>query len=82
MSKYTIEVSVTPCCTSCGEELGVGGTIPDNSRDRGPLRKDNPYERKDQRVFVYACQKCFVFARDEDALRAALAKINTEKVTP
>jgi hypothetical protein len=75
MSAYKIEVSITPCCTSCGDELGSMTTIPDVSRERNPFQKDNPFERKDRRVFVPACQKCFVFVRDIDALKAAVERI-------
>lgn len=58
MSKYTIEVSFTPLCGSCGGELepSLTASLPSDS----PFDRDNPYERKDRRVYVNACEKCFV----------------------
>lgn len=57
-SKYTIEVSITPLCSSCGKDLEIGMTqaLPSHH----PLERDNPYERTDRRVFVLACPDCFV----------------------
>jgi len=60
--KHTIEVTITPLCTACGAELKVGGT---ESKSTGhPFDRDSPWERKDQRVFVYACEDCFVWKGD------------------
>lgn len=57
---YSIEVSITPLCGSCGKELVVGVT---QSRVTGhPFDRDNPYERKDRRVFVEACPDCYTFS--------------------
>jgi len=65
---YQIEVSITPLCTCCGEELKVGFTQSKPSSD--PLNRDNPYERTDRRVFIHACEKCFIFKGDIPAVTA------------
>jgi hypothetical protein len=73
MSAYKIEVSITPLCSSCGEELCVGLT--ESKTIHHPFERDNPYERKDRRVFITPCEKCFVYRGDVDptfkATRAA-----------
>lgn len=57
MSAYTIEVSVTLLCSCCGKELPQPTT---ESKPTGhPLEWDNPFERKDRRVFVTVCGDCF-----------------------
>ena len=55
--KYTIEVSITPLCTCCGDELPILCTQSKPGHD--PLHRDDPYERTHRRVFVQACEKCF-----------------------
>jgi len=62
--KHTIEVSFTPLCTACGKELQTGGT--EYRATNHPFERDNAWERKDQRVFVYACTDCFVWKGDLD----------------
>jgi hypothetical protein len=57
--KYTIEVSITPLCASCGEELKV--VVTQSRTPTGPLDRDNPYERTHRRVFISACDKCYEF---------------------
>lgn len=59
---HTITVGFIPLCASCGDELGTGSTQSDpNYKRSSPFDRDNPGERKEQRVFVSACPKCFVF---------------------
>lgn len=69
-TKYTIEVSITPLCSSCGKELEIGMTQARPSPN--PLDRDNPLDRTDRRVFVLACQDCFVHKSEID--RAALSQ--------
>ena len=58
-TSYSVEVTVTPLCSSCGGELEVGCT---QSQSTGnPLERDNPYERTHRRVFVMACPDCYTF---------------------
>lgn len=61
-SKYEMTVSFTPVCSSCGGELEVLLTM--SRHDDSPFNRDNPYERKDRRVMIQACDKCFVFRGD------------------
>lgn len=56
-NKYEITVSITPICTSCGGELYIGG-IELSGRDESPTRLTH------RRVFVGACEKCFIFKGD------------------
>lgn len=62
MTTHTISVTITPLCTCCGKELQVGGT--ESRTSDNPFERDNPYERKDQRIFVYACTECFIWKGD------------------
>lgn len=56
--KYEIEVSVTLLCSSCGGELS--NLLTESRFTHDPFNLDNPYERKDRRVLVSPCEKCFV----------------------
>lgn len=58
-TKYSVEVSFTPLCTSCGKELKVGGTYTES-------RDFKEFDMKDRKVFVCACEHCFVFKGDID----------------
>lgn len=70
MTKYEITCSVTPLCTSCGEELDASMA---ESRNTGhPINRDNPFERVDRRVFVSVCGKCFLHISAYDDLLMAL----------
>lgn len=62
MSKYIIECSITPVCPSCGKDIGIGSTLskPYDPSVTNVLDRDNPFERAHRRVFVYACDDCFV----------------------
>lgn len=55
---YSIEVKLTPLCSSCGKELEVGVT---QSRPSEVLDRDNPYERTHRFVFIGACPDCYTF---------------------
>lgn len=57
-SKYCIEVSFTPICTSCGKELEISMTKSELTNYPAPM--DNPYERKDRIVYVRACVDCYI----------------------
>lgn len=62
MRTHTIELRITPICTACGKELRVGGL---ESKSTGhPLERDSPSDRTAQRLYVYACQDCFVYKGD------------------
>lgn len=70
MSGYDINVSIIAVCPSCGNDL------PSNSyftSSRG--RDDNPYEKKDRRVFITPCADCFEPRQDVEKLLDALADI-------
>lgn len=62
MSPPTIELKITPICPACGRELEVGGL---ESKSTGhPFERDSPSDRTEQRLYVYACQDCFVYKGD------------------
>jgi hypothetical protein len=58
-TKYTIDVSITPLCPSCGAECEVGLT--ESRPSNHPIDRDNPYERTDRRVFIQPCPKCYEY---------------------
>lgn len=58
----TINIKITPICTACGKELQTGSL---ESKSTGhPFERDYPSDRTEQRLFVYACEDCFVFKGD------------------
>ena len=61
-TKHEIKVSITPLCASCGGELTVGGT--ESKPTNHPFERDDPWNRVDQRVFIYHCPKCFLHKTD------------------
>jgi hypothetical protein len=73
MNKYTIEVSVTALCSSCGEELS--GWVTESRPTSSPLERDHPHERKDRRAFIAPCQKCFVHKPKAAAVLDALKEV-------
>lgn len=73
MSKYSIEVSVTALCSSCGEELS--GYVTESRLLDNPLDRDRPHERTDRRVFIAPCEKCFVHRPKATALLEALKEV-------
>lgn len=58
-TKYTIDVSITPLCPSCGAECEVGFT--ESKKPTHPIDRDNPYERTHRRVFIHPCPACYAF---------------------
>lgn len=62
MVAHTIQLSITPICTACGKELRIGGLESKITGD--PFERDSPSSRTDQRLYVYACQECFVYKGD------------------
>ena len=60
-NKYIIEVSITPLCPSCGAECEVGLT--EGKKPTHPIERDNPFERKDRRVFIQPCPKCYEYIK-------------------
>jgi hypothetical protein len=69
---YEVTVSFTALCPACGRELGPAHYLTaDRPGPRAdPFDRDDPYERKDRRVFVKPCE-CFTFKPTVDALVAA-----------
>lgn len=72
---YKIEFSITALCSSCGKELPSSSYLTASESKGHPLHRDNPYERKDRRVFIAPCGDCFVHKSELDAamLRARTA---------
>lgn len=65
---HTIEASFIPVCTACGKEFQTGGTQTNpDFKPNGPFDKDNPWERRIQRVFVQVdlCG-CWIFKEDAE----------------
>lgn len=59
---HTISIKITPLCTACGKELQTSGL---EAKSTGhPFERDYPEDRTQQRLFVYACQECFIFKGD------------------
>lgn len=59
MTGYEINVSITALCPCCGKELPSSSYLTESKATGHPLDRDNPYERKDRRVFITPCQDCF-----------------------
>lgn len=61
---HEITAVFIPICTVCGGELETGFVQSDMGRTQNStFDRDNPSERREQRVFVSACKECFVFKR-------------------
>jgi hypothetical protein len=59
---HTINIKITPICTACGKELQTSGL---EAKSTGhPFERDCPSDRTEQRLYVYACEDCFVFKGD------------------
>ena len=59
---HKITVGFIPVCTACGAELETGCCLSNLSlKPNAPFDRDNPHARTEQRVFVAACPKCFVY---------------------
>jgi hypothetical protein len=59
MSGYEVTFSITALCPCCGKELPQGAYLTESKPTGHPLDRDNPYERKDRRVFITPCSDCF-----------------------
>lgn len=57
---YEITVSITALCVCCGKELPSSAYLTESRASEGVFHRDNPYERKDRRVFITPCAECFV----------------------
>lgn len=62
---YEITFSITALCPCCGQELH--SYLTESKPRNGPFDRDNPYERKDRRVFITPCADCFEPKRPEPA---------------
>lgn len=67
MSGYEITLSITALCPCCGKELPSSHYLTQSKPHGHPLDRDNPYERKDRRVFITPCADCFVDKTTFDA---------------
>jgi hypothetical protein len=56
---YEITFSITALCSCCGKELPSDSYLTESKPTGHPLTRDNPYERKDRRVFITPCMDCF-----------------------
>lgn len=57
---YEISFSITAVCPCCGDDLPPNSYMTVSNSTGHPLERDNPYERKDRRVFITPCAKCFI----------------------
>jgi hypothetical protein len=64
---YEITFSITAVCPCCGKELPPSAYLTVSKPSESPLNRDNPYERKDRRVFITPCADCFEPKRPEPA---------------
>src|ERR1044072_9124256 len=67
-----ITFSITALCPSCGEALPKHSYLTESKKTDVPFDRDNPYERKDRRVFITPCMQCFTPAHDVAGVVAAL----------
>ena len=68
MPGYEITFSITAVCSRCGKDLPDSSYLTVSKPASGPLDRDNPYERKDRRVFITPCADCFEPKQKWDAL--------------
>jgi hypothetical protein len=59
MTGYEISFSITAVCPCCGKDLPSNSYLTVSKPSDGPFNRDNPYERKDRRVFITPCPDCF-----------------------
>jgi hypothetical protein len=62
---YKIDFTITALCPACGKELPAHSYLTESKAGTGPFDRDNPYERKDRRVFIKPCADCFVWRGDQ-----------------
>lgn len=60
MNGYEIKFSITAVCPCCGKDLPDSSYMTASKPANGPLERDNPYERKDRRVYIVPCADCFM----------------------
>jgi hypothetical protein len=75
MGGYQIEVSLTALCPSCGEALAPGNYMTESRVTGDALQRDNPFERKDRRVFITPCKQRFVHRSE---VKAAISRATGE----
>lgn len=64
MAGYEITLSITAVCPCCGKDLPTGSYMTASRTTGHPLERDDPFERKDRRVFITPCTDCFVWRGD------------------
>lgn len=60
MSGYDVTVSITVLCPCCGTELPSNAYMTQARVGGSVFERDNPFERKDRRLFITPCGTCFV----------------------
>lgn len=63
---YEITFSITAVCPCCGKDLPTCSYMTVARPSGGPLDRENPFERKDRRVFITPCPDCFVPGQKND----------------
>ncbi len=71
MAGYEVAVSITAVCPCCGDDLPSSAYLTVSRPSEGPFYRDNPYERKDRRVFITPCAKCYEPKRNDHQQNAA-----------
>jgi hypothetical protein len=56
---YVIDFSITALCPCCGKALPSSAYMTESKPTIHPLERDNPFERKDRRVFIVPCEDCY-----------------------
>jgi hypothetical protein len=64
---YEITFSITAVCPCCGKDLPSSSYLTVSKPSPYLMERDNPYERKDRRVFITPCADCFEPKRKPDA---------------
>lgn len=59
MLGYEITFSITAVCPCCGNDLPPNSYMTVGKPTNHLIDRDNPFERKDRRVFITPCQDCF-----------------------
>jgi hypothetical protein len=67
MAGYEITLSITAVCPCCGNDLPSSSYLTVSRPSSSFMDRDNPYERKDRRVFIAPCADCFEPKRKPDA---------------
>lgn len=67
MAGYEIAFSITAVCPCCGNDLPSSSYLTVSKPSPYLMERDNPYERKDRRVFITPCADCFEPKRKPDA---------------